>query len=569
MCGASARSEIGLEVLAPDRTRRFVRIAESLFLIGRGSESGKHLQLTEPRISRHCAAISLEGGEYYLEDRGQKSGLFVNGDKVKRCRLQLGDVITFGFDNFYELTFQTSEPDTSIPDLLNKLEGLSASDTSDGSLHKLNLLLEATALLHSRLPLEAVLGTVIDHAVAITDADRGLLLETDALGQLKPRLSRRSRGRPLPSDQITPSDTALRMALEQQSSFVSGDLTQAPLDLREAPSIAEQELRAIAVIPLYATVRASSNESAVQHKRGELLGAVYLDSSRPGAPSKLDRKILDALGAEAASILENARLVERDRERRRLEQEIQIARDIQRALLPRNFRGFPHLEASGINIPCLSIGGDYFDVFPMGGDRTAFLIADVAGKGHGAALLAAMLRGALLGITIGSDPARVIERINRFLCEHPEVERHATVFFGTLDREGQIEFVNAGHPSPLLLRRGEVFEPFTEGSFPVGMMPEATYCAARMQLLRGDTLVLYSDGVTEAADPEQQLFGVPGLRTAIDGRHDAPLEQIQNHVLRCVEEFARGAGQADDITLLLVRYNPTSTAEALHSSGCP
>jgi phosphoserine phosphatase RsbU/P len=558
MSGTSGNGEIGLEVLAPDRTCRFVRISELPFLIGRGSESGKHLQLTEPRISRHCAAINLEGGEYYLEDRGQRSGLFVNGAKITRCKLQLGDVITFGFDNFYELTFRTSEPDTSIPDLLNTIEGLSASDKSPGGLHKLTVLLEATALLHSRLPLDAVLGNVLDHAITITAADRGLLLETNASGQLKARLARRSGGRPLASDQIVPSQTALRMALEQQSSVITGDLAQAGIDLREAGSVAGQRLRAIVVIPLYAMVRVGSTESTAHNERGELLGAVYLDSSRPAAPSNLDRKILDALGVEAASILENSRLVERDRQRRRLEQEIEIAREIQRALLPRSLRDFPHVEASGINIPCLSIGGDYFDVFSLDDQRTAFLIADVAGKGHGAALLAAMLRGALLGITIGSDPAHVIGHINRFLCEHPDVERYATVFLGILSSTGQIEFVNAGHPSPILLRRGEILEPFTEGSFPVGMMPDATYPSALVQLQPKDTLLLYSDGVTEAMNPSQQLFGAARLREALRGKQDLPLENLKNMVLESVQTFVRGAGQADDITLLLVRYRPSS-----------
>jgi len=559
MSGITESSEIGLEVLAPDRTRRFVRIDDSPFLIGRGSESGRHLQLTEPRISRHCAAITFEGGEYYLEDRGQRSGVFVNGEKITRYRLQRGDVITFGFDNFYELTFRNAEHDTSIPDLLNKIEELSSSDTSGGGLHKLNLLLEATALLHSRLPLDAVLSNVLDHAIAITDADRGLLLETNTFGQLKARLARRSAARPLSAEQITPSDTALRMALEQQSSFVTGDIALASLDLREAPSVAEQRLRAIVVIPLYAMIRASSHESAVNLKKGDLLGAIYLDSSRPAAPSSLDKRILDALGVEAASILENARLVERDRERRRLEEQIAIARDIQLALLPRKLRDFPCLEATGINIPCLAIGGDYFDVFAMDQGRTAFLIADVAGKGLGAALLATMLRGALLGMTVESDPAGVITHINRFLCEHPDVDRYATLFLGVLDRTGQLAYVNAGHPSPLLIRRGEISEPFTEGSFPVGMMPDATYCSARLDLQSGDTLILYSDGVTEAANPEQQLFGTPRLRSVIDSGEDAPLEQIQNQVLRSVDTFACGAGQADDITLLLLRYRGRSS----------
>ena len=134
------------------------------------------------------------------------------------------------------------------------------------------------------------------------------------------------------------------------------------------------------------------------------LGAVYLDSRRAAAFSKLERQILDALAVEAASILDNARLVEYERQRQRLEQELSIARDIQQALLPRGFHDYPHLTVSGVNLPCLSVGGDYFDVFPMSDDRTAFLIADVSGKGLGAALLTTMLQGALSGMTMGADP---------------------------------------------------------------------------------------------------------------------------------------------------------------------
>ena len=109
------------------------------------------------------------------------------------------------------------------------------------------------------------------------------------------------------------------------------------------------------------------------------------------------------------------------------------------------------------------MGGDYFDVFPVSEDRTAFLIADVSGKGLGAAFLTTMLQGALSGMTIGAEPARVFNHINEFLCEHAEVGHYATMFFGVLDREGRLEYINAGHPSPFLLRRGEIAEPFTEG----------------------------------------------------------------------------------------------------------
>ena len=193
-------------------------------------------------------------------------------------------------------------------------------------------------------------------------------------------------------------------------------------------------------------------------------------------------------------------------------------------------------------------------MFALDEDRTAFLIADVAGKGLGAALLATMLRGALLGMTIGSDPAVVTSHINQFLNEHPEVDRYATMFLGVLSRDGQVVYVNAGHPPPILIRGDKISEPFTDGSFPVGMMADAEYKAARVQLQPGDTLVLYSDGVTETANPDQQLFGVGGLYKAIDGKSDLALEHIQSHILRSVDGFAQGAGQADDITLMLLRY---------------
>lgn len=553
MSGASLRDEIGLEVIAPDHSRRFVRITESPFLIGRGGTTGKHLQFTDSRISRQCAAIIIEQGEYYLEDRGQRHGIFVNDEKITRCRLEDGDVISFGLDNFYELTFRSSDLDTSIPEILDRIEGISASDTSHG-LRKLNLLLEATALLHSRLPLDAVLGTVLDHAIAITDADRGVLLEADSGELLSARLARRSGGKHLSHQQLSPSQTVLRLALEQRSSVITEDVAQAALDLQAAPSIIGQGLRAVVVIPLYATVRTKSTESAVDNKSGELLGAVYLDSRRPAAFSNLDRRILDALAIEAASILENARLVAHDRERRRLEQEIGIARGIQQALLPRGFSDLPHLAISGINIPCLTVGGDYFDVFPMDEDRTAFLIADVSGKGLGAALLATMLQGALLAIKMGADPARVFEHINGFLCEHPELDRYATVFLGVVDRSGRIEFVNAGHPSPILLRCGQGSEPFDEGSFPVGLMPDAKYHVVRKQLQPEDTLVLFSDGVIEAEDLDQQLFGALRLRKTLEGQECASLDELQKVLLDSIRDFAGGASQTDDITLVLLRY---------------
>jgi phosphoserine phosphatase RsbU/P len=551
-----------LEVVSPDGARRYARITQTPFMIGRGAETGNHLQLSDRRISRNCAAVVIEANRFYVEDRGQRRGLFVNGEKIDSRELQDGDSITFGLDDSYEIIFRSGKNSDveSLPHLLTRMEHITSSEPTGGGLLKLKRLLEATSLLHSQLPLDVVLGHMLDHAVSVTDADRGLLLEADTTGALKVKLARRSGGLRLPPESLTPSQTAIQLALKLQSPVITEDVAQADMDLQAAQSVVAQRLRAVVVIPLFAMSRANTQESMIDIKRGDFLGILYLDSRRPAAFSKLDRQILDALAADAASILDNARLVERERERQRLEQEINIARDIQQALLPRNFPDNPHFAVTGINFPCLAVGGDYFDVFSLSDGRTAFLIADVSGKGLGAAIVTTMLQGALSAMTLGTDPARVFNHVNRFLCDHSEVGRYATVFFGILDPEGHLEFINAGHPSPFLIRRGVAQEAFTEGSYPVGLVPEAEYTAVCLKLEPGDTLVLFSDGVTEAVDPDEQMFGTARLKQLLTGQPECPLGDLQKCVLEGVENFARGAHQADDLTLLIVRYRATAAA---------
>ncbi|MGB8493317.1 MAG: SpoIIE family protein phosphatase [Candidatus Acidiferrum sp.] len=558
MTEALAQSEAVLEVISPDGARKYVRVTQTPFLIGRGAETGNHLQLTDRRISRNCAAIVMEANHYYLEDRGQRRGMFINQEKAESRQLNDGDVITFGIEDSYQVIFRaaTGTSDEAIPQLLTRIDHMTSSESTGGGLRKLNMLLEATSLLHSQLPLDSVLAKMIDHAIAVTDADRGLLEEAEAgrPENLRVRLARRSGGQRLPPESMTPSQTAIQLAMKQGSPVITEDLAQAEMNLQAAASIVAQGLRAVVVIPLYASSRAASEGTGVDVRRGVFLGVLYLDSKRPTAFTKLDRQILDALAADAASILDNARLVERERERQRLEQEIGIARDIQQALLPKNFKDYPHLAVLGVNFPCSSVGGDYFDVFPLDDKRTAFLLADVSGKGLGAALLTTMLQGALSGMTLGTDPARTFNHVNRFLCDHAEVGRYATMFFGILDETGKLEFINAGHPSPILMRQGRAEEAFTEGSFPVGLVPEAEFATATLQLEPNDTLFLFSDGVTEAMDPDEQLYGVPRLVGVLQGKTDLPLDEIQKTVLESVENFARGARQADDLTMLVVRF---------------
>ena len=152
--------EAVLEVHSNDGGKRYVRVTQTPFFIGRGAETGNHLQLNDRRISRNCAAIVSEANHFYIEDRGQRRGLYVNGEKTESRQLQHGDVITFGLEDSYEIIYRASEVsgDESIPMFLTRIEHMTSTDQLTGGLNKLNLLLEATTLLHSQLPLDSVLG---------------------------------------------------------------------------------------------------------------------------------------------------------------------------------------------------------------------------------------------------------------------------------------------------------------------------------------------------------------------------------------------------------------------------
>lgn len=561
-----------IEITFSQRPRQVIPVSELPFFIGRGSENGNHLALDDLRVSRRCIVISAVPEGFRIDDRGQAGGIFVNQNQVTDGRILLdGDQIRVGGDPECQLVFRSPAVQARHEDAgrASNLNGQPAElpANSRSELNRLSLLLEATSLLHSQLPLESIFATMLDHAVAITRADRGMLLLPDASGTLQIKVARNRDRASLATENMNPSRTVLGQAIEQRAAVINEDLLLADTNVQTAHSVVLQFLRSAVVIPLYNVGRI---EKAItgEFAQDELLGAVYLDSKRASAFSALDRQILDALGAQAASILDNARLMQHERERQRLEQELSIAREIQQALVPQGLKDYPHLAITGIHRPCHEVGGDYFDVFPLPDGRAAILIADVAGKGLGAALLTTMLQGALSALTVGTEPVKVFEHLNRFLCERSVVGRYATMFFGLLAPDGMLEFVRAGHPAPLLLRRGEVSELYQEGSFPIGLLDEASYTSTSVQLEPDDTLLLFTDGVSEAEDRDRNLFEVPRLIDAFGRYSGCSLDELKAGILDTVEKFSDGAKQSDDITLLLVRYRrPSGSVPAVAESS--
>ena len=560
-----------VEVVFPHRPRKVVAISQVPFFIGRGSESGNHLALDDPHVSRKCVAISAAPGGLWIEDRGQRGGIFVNEEQITEAKILCeGDRIRLGTEGRCELVFRSSSGLLSSDEEQTRLDRIVGPTTGDShyELNRLMLLLEATSLLHSQLPLEAIFATMLDHAVSITHADRGMLLEPDASGALQVKVARGRQRKSLLLNTMNPSRTVLRQAVEQRSAVINEDLRLADPNVQAAQSVVLQYLRSAVVIPLYAVSRAGDTPTEA-NGHSELLGAVYLDSKREAAFSALDRQILDALGAQAASILDNARLMQHERERQRFEQELSIARQIQQALVPQGLQDYAHLAITGTHRPCHEVGGDYFDVFPSADGRTAVLIADVAGKGLGAALLSTMLQGALSTMSLRADPVKVFEHLNRFLCDRSVVCRHVTMFLGLIDPDGTMEFVRAGHPSPLLLRKGKVDELYNEGSFPIGLVDQASFSSSRIRLEPDDTLLLFTDGVIEAENKDRSLFGQAHLMEAFLQHSTASLDTLQSEILGAVQKFSEGARQSDDITLLLVRYREPAdqSGEMPHNSA--
>ena len=236
------------------------------------------------------------------------------------------------------------------------------------------------------------------------------------------------------------------------------------------------------------------------------------------------------------------------------EQELRIAGEIQRALQPGRPRVTKAFAAAGAAIACRTIGGDFFDYFDLPGGRLGFVLGDVAGKGPPAALLAAMVQGIFTSNVADGEPARTIDRVNRVLSQRIVEGRFATAFYAVLAPDGTLVSCNAGNNPPFLMSRDGSVRKLEVGGLPLGPFPDATYGEEETPLRAGDTLVLYSDGVSDAAGTNDEAFGDDRLIACLGPACAMEPEQLIEHVLGEVRTFSADKPQFDDITLLVVRY---------------
>ena len=237
-----------------------------------------------------------------------------------------------------------------------------------------------------------------------------------------------------------------------------------------------------------------------------------------------------------------------------LEREVEIAREVQRELLPRAVPNFPELELAGICLPAIGVGGDYFDYLPLPDDRMGLVIADVSGKGIPAALLMAGLQASVRTLALpGVPPAEVCRRLNDLLHETTSASRYATLFFAVYDPQNRtVRYTNAGHFPPLHVgARGLAH--LSQGGLPIGLMPASLYGEGNRELGLGDILALYTDGVVEQPNPEGEEFGEARLVKLLADRRDAPLSAVLAEVIDAIRTWSGGGTPHDDITLVLAR----------------
>jgi serine phosphatase RsbU (regulator of sigma subunit) len=537
-----------LLIQCPDGQMKTVPLAGERLAVGRSSTA----ELCFPEdagLSRQHFAFEPQGDEWTVQDLGSKNGTYVNSIPLKaRLILKPGDRITAGHlvivfspadgADAGVVVFEGDSGSPSTSTVVTSLEGALSSATlvqerpSVRPQATIQALIRAGQELSENRPLADLFPVILDLAIQAVNAQRGvlMLLEGDSL---VPRAHKGEGFR---------ISTAVRDRVIQEKSSVL--VSDAQLDdvFKGRMSIVEQKVHTMMAVPLQTKER--------------IIGLIYVDSPfvlREFA--KDDLSLLTVMANVAAIRIENVRLAEIEEADRLIKRDLAQAAEIQKRMLPDDAPHVDGADLAGFNAACRTVGGDYYDFFPYSGGRVGLALGDVSGKGMPASLMMMALHARVQ--VLAEDPgdlAAFMTRLNKATCANCPSNRFITFFFSVLDTAtGDVAFANAGHNPPIVLRAsGEAR--MLEGGGPVlGILPIAPYREDHAHVDRGGLLVLYSDGVTEATNTNQDEFGEERLIEALRCHRTEPAAAIVDAVMKEVVQFAAGAPQADDITLLVAK----------------
>jgi serine phosphatase RsbU (regulator of sigma subunit) len=518
------------------------------------------IQFNSNLISRKHARLLRQGDEIVLEDLGSGNGTFLNGQRIEGpVTLAHDDRIKFGpiLTRFEAAGGKRREPladnirDSSVVIDLNDDDG---SSTIMGSLDagegfgmldiqpeaKLKAVLEISRSVAGTVEVGKLLPKILDTLFAIfPHADRGCILLRDESDRMIPRAMKHRR--PDNDETVKLSRTVVATVIDQKKAILSAD-AGSDTRFQAAESISALSIRSMMCVPMLSIA-------------GDVIGLIHIDTQNPMAQFKKDDlEILVAVAGQAALSLESSRLLASYVEKQKQDSEMSIAAGVQRALLPDSHPVVEGYEFYTTYEAAQAVGGDYYDIIPLSEGRICLAFGDVAGKGVPASLVMSRLSSAVrTTVEFVSRPDEAVGRINNHMCAKAVEGRFVTFVLVILDTVNQtMSLSNAGHMSPVIRKVDGTIEEFDDKSvgIPLGVMEDFTFQMVSRPIAEGETVVIYTDGVSEAMNPAGELYSIERLRKVI---HDAPHEAgVMGALIRNdVKRHANGRPQNDDITLMV------------------
>ncbi len=517
-------------------------------------------------LSRQHLAITRSEGQWFVEDLGSKNGTLLNGRRIdQKMPFSIEDRVSAGH---LILEFAEHRPDLSktvvfvehgedfssasttvvqnLDNLLGSDIGMASNDVNKTQVMQgspqMHALIRAGRELAGHRPLNELFQVILDLSVDAVSAGRGVVMTIE--GEELTLRAHRGEGFQI-------SKAVRDRVLKEKASLLVRD-AQLDQSLREHMSIVEQKVRSVLAVPLQTNDR--------------VIGLIYLDSPNQIREfTREDLNLLTVMSNVAAIRIEHARLSEIEETERAMAKEMEQAAQIQKGLLPSKAPEMAGMDIAGRTEACRTVGGDYYDFLPFPDGRVGMLVGDVAGKGLSASLLMSSLQARVQVLFEEPDElAHKVGRLNKAVCSKCPDNRFIT-FFMTIANPatGELVYTNAGHNPPLIVRASQAaggrsgsksgFDQLAGGGVILGILPMASYQESRVTMERGDVLVLFSDGVTEAANPSDEEFGEERLAELVASMREQAAADIVDAIHAAVAGFTEGAPAADDITVVIAR----------------
>src|SRR6185295_2786029 len=565
-----------------------VKLDRLKLTIGRSSRND--ICISDPFASRLHAEIKRENDTVMLVDNGSANGTFVNGKRVNgSLQLHVGDQVRIGETEIEYAsdqqdmlsgatvylagpaaqslpadTITSPIPSRSTNDLISSIRSGSMSGESSRvssgarpalqpavpSRDLLSIVSQVGIALLPRTTLEDTLKMTIDIVFQAIPAERGFLFLKEG-EDLNCKIARGVNEAALPAaSQVQLSRSITNKVLSEGASVLTSDAMSDPR-FQSQHSVVLSQIRSVMAVPL------ASGE--------EIFGMIYVDNPFNNRFQEEDLKVLTTIASVASIKIENERLLDERLEKRRMEEELKVASEIQMRLQPFAPPRLEGWDMTGVSFPCREIGGDYYDFIQRKRDnRLVVAVGDVSGKGTGAALLMSSLHAAVRAQSQArSTISEVMGEINQYIFENSPPNKFLTLFYAELDPEtGTLAYSNGGHNPPMMVRQNGNVERLDTGGLPIGMMQGVAYEQAIVNFEPGDVLVIYSDGITESVNEREEEFEEERLIEVVKNNAGRSASGIRDRIDEALSRFVGTTAPVDDMTLMIIKRTDSGFEDA-------